>query len=54
MIAQGESVTFTLQVNAPGGQGTTTPSNNVLDGMRFSFDVAEKPGWRFEYWPYSY
>ena len=54
VIAQGESVTFTLQVNAPGGQGTTTPSNNVLDGMRFSFDVAEKPGWRFEYWPYSY
>lgn len=54
VIRLGESVDFSLVVTAPGGQGTTTTMNNITEGIVYRFEIAEKPGWTFEYQPYMY
>lgn len=54
VIANGDSVEFEVLVHAPGGEDTTSPTNNLVEGMTFSFEVAEKPGWRFHYAPFIY
>lgn len=54
VIKKGETVNFSLAFTAPGGQGTTTASNNIADGITYTFEVVEKPGWVFEYQPWVY
>ncbi len=54
LIKKGESMEFSLVLTVPGGQGTTNTNNNLAEGIVFRFDVAEKPGWSFEYQPYMY
>ena len=69
VIAQGESVEFSLVLTAPanandlirnGGigpdpeAGDIYASGNVLVGLTYTFEIAEKPGWTFEYSPASH
>ena len=55
VIEEGETVEFSLIMNLSGnidnsGNGT----DNVVEGLSYQFDVAEKPGWSFEYRPHVY
>ncbi|MFP1682939.1 PKD domain-containing protein [Alloalcanivorax sp. C16-1] len=66
VIGQGESIDFSLALNAPAdandyiNAGNISPDpdrpydQNVLIGMTYTFEIAEKPGWRFEYQPACY
>ena len=55
VIEEGETVEFSLIMNLSGnidnsGNGT----DNIVEGLSYQFDVAEKPGWSFEYRPHVY
>lgn len=64
VIKRGESVDFSLAVTAPANAADlivggnigpdpveVTGSGNFLRGLTFTFDIAEKAGWTFEYQP---
>ncbi|MBO6753244.1 MAG: hypothetical protein JJ903_09225, partial [Spongiibacter sp.] len=55
VIEEGETVEFSLIMTLSGnidnsGNGT----DNIVEGLSYQFDVAEKPGWSFEYRPHVY
>lgn len=54
LIKKGETVDFSLVIVAPGGQGITATDNNLLEGITYTFGIAGKPNWSFEYQPSSY
>lgn len=66
VIRQGETVEFSLVLVAPAnagdldpGEDTQTqangiPESNILKDMIYSFEIAEKAGWTFEYSPATY
>lgn len=54
VIKNGETVDFSLIVTAPGPGQSRTSNGNIVDGVTFTFGVAQKPGWSFEYLPYLY
>ncbi|AFT69651.1 Putative lipoprotein [Alloalcanivorax dieselolei B5] len=68
VIRRGESIDFSLILTAPANadevmrdvgpdpelpEGAYDPGNALI-GMTYTFEIAEKPGWTFEYAPASY
>lgn len=55
VIKRGQTADFSLiVVSTVDGSTVTTQTANNVEGLKFTFEIAEKPGWTFEYQPYIY
>ena len=55
VIQQGESVTFDLIITSPADVTVNQfDSTNAAEELHWSFEIAERPNWTFDYSPYIY